>query len=141
MIRSFVRSDRATSVVEFALVAPVLIFLAIGLIEMGRYTYFGILCAHAARAAVQYGSRNLITVDDVAGTQNAAERDAPNLTITVKPQPYCMKNAVTVNCSGAGITYYDSVEVTGSFKSLLNYPGIPNTITLTSTASMRVASQ
>ena len=103
--------------------------------------YFGILCAHAARAAVQYGSRNLLTVDDAVGTQNAAQRDAPNLTITIKPQPYCMKNAATVSCSGAGVTYYDSVQVTGTFTSLLHYPGIPNTITLTSSASMRVASQ
>ena len=36
--------------VEFALLAPVFIFMMIGVIEVSRYMYFGIVAAHAARA-------------------------------------------------------------------------------------------
>ena len=78
-MRSLFRSQAGTSLVEFALVAPVLIFLMIGLIEVGRYTYFATLAANAARAGVQYGAQNVTTATDITGMQNAAITDAQNL--------------------------------------------------------------
>jgi Flp pilus assembly protein TadG len=142
MIQRFSRSERGTALVEFALVAPVLIFLLIGLIEVGRYTYFGILVAHSARAALQYQTRNLITVADKADTKNAGLQDAPNLGLTVTPTYYCAANGAIVNCLGAsGVVYYAKVEVSGTFYSLLNYPGIPNAVPISATAVMRVTNQ
>ena len=55
-MQQLIRSERGTSMVEFALLAPVLILLVVGLIEVGRYTYFGILAAHAAETAARYGA-------------------------------------------------------------------------------------
>jgi Flp pilus assembly protein TadG len=151
-VRRLFRSQAGTSMVEFALVAPVLIFLLIGLIEVGRYTYFGILAANAARAGVQYGAQSLYTAQDITGMTNAAVGDAQNL-----PNWTASNGGITANylCSqngsvaspcvtatpAAGTVYYVKVTVTGTFKSLLNYPGIPNGVPISASAMMRVISQ
>jgi Flp pilus assembly protein TadG len=142
MMRRFARSERGTALVEFALVAPVLIFLMIGLIEVGRYMYFGILVAHSARAALQYQTRNLTTVGDKTNIQNAGLQDAPNLGLTVTPTYFCSWNGAIVSCfSGGTVVYYAKVQVSGTFHSLLNYPGIPNAVPISATAVMRVTNQ
>jgi Flp pilus assembly protein TadG len=149
--RTLFRSQGGTSMIEFALVAPVLIFLLIGLIEVGRYTYFGILAANAARAAVQYGAQNLRTASDITGMDNAAVADAqnlPNWTAAnggITAQYLCSTGSTTGACGSgtpaAGTIYYVKVTVTGLFTSLLHYPGVPDNIPISATAMMRVASQ
>jgi Flp pilus assembly protein TadG len=149
MIRRLARADGGTSFIEFAVMAPFVIFLLIGLIEVGRYTYFGILAAHAARAAVQYGAQTTITAMDNTGVTAAATGDAANLpnwhvtrtvvcsisgTITSCP-------ANNVNSVSPNLVYYLEVQVTATFNSLLNYPGIPNSVPVSATALMRIASQ
>lgn len=142
----FARCESGTSVIEFALVAPVFAFLLIGLIETGRYMYFAILASHAARASVQYGAQSIFTATDTTGMTNAALQDAQNLSnwrVTVSH--FCMNNGAVATCpSGepsSTTAYYLQVQVTGTFTSLLNYPGIPNSVPITSTAVQRVAAQ
>lgn len=151
-VRTFVFFEAGTSLVEFALVAPVLIALLVGLIDVGRYMYFGILSEHAARAAVQYGSQNLRTASDSAGMVAAAMADGQNLSnwtqttggitaihtcsVSGAPATTCASGAPT-----AGTVYYVSVTVNGTFKALFNYPGIPNNVPISATATMRVADQ
>jgi Flp pilus assembly protein TadG len=151
-VRKLFRSQAGTSMVEFALVAPVLIFLLIGLIEVGRYTYFGILAANAARAGVQYGAQDLYTAQDKAGMTSAALGDGQNLSNWtaanggITADYLCSSNgALAVSCGlsspPAGTVYYVKVTVTGTFQSLLNYPGIPNNVPVSGSAMMRVVSQ
>lgn len=146
--RELVRSERGTSMVEFALLAPVLILLVIGLIEVGRYTYFGILAAHAAEAGARYGAQNLHTAQDIVGMQTEAISDAANLPQWHATASYTCYNGVLAtngNCAsgtpGPNIVYYVKVQVTGTFNSLLNYPGVPTAAPITATATMRVQSQ
>jgi Flp pilus assembly protein TadG len=142
----FARSESGTAMVEFALVLPVLLFLLIGLIEVGRYMRLAILASHAARAGVQYGAQSTFTAADNNGMVNAATLDAENLSNWhVIPNHFCMTNGAIVTCPAgqpsSASSYYVSVEVTGTFTSLLNYPGIPTSIPITSTAVMRLGSQ
>ncbi len=136
--------------VEFAIIAPVLVFLLIGLIEVGRYAYFGILAANAARAGVQYGAQNPMTADQTTAIRNAALQDGQNpaASWTITPTVLCSVNGATPTaaaCSGAGVPvntiYYVQVQVTGTFSSLLRYPGIPTNIPISGSAVMRVANQ
>lgn len=143
------RSDSGTSLIEFALLAPVFLLLMVGLIEVGRYTYYGIVAAHAARAGVQFGSQNLVTAAAGAAAENAALADAGNpsgwkakftLVCTMGGQP------ATCPVSGSGVApqtmvYYVQVKVTGTVSSLLKYPGIPQQSSITATSQMRVANQ
>lgn len=144
-MRRFVRSQSGAAMVELAVVLPFLIFLLIGVIEVGRYMYFGIVAAHAAEAGAQYGAQSLGNASDSSGIEAAAAADAPNVSVTASPMPVCLESGQSVACpSGTpspNMTEYIKVTVTGSFQSLLNYPGIPNPLPVTATAMMRVLGQ
>jgi Flp pilus assembly protein TadG len=143
-------SQAGTSLIEFALLAPVLLFLMVGLIEVGRYTYYGIVAAHAARAGVQYGAQNLVTAASPAGgaIENAALNDAGNPAAWKATHSIiCTNGSNQVSCpAGASIAasnlvYYVQVKVTGTVNSLLKYPGIPQQSSFTAVATMRVANE
>jgi len=148
-MRRLIRAQDGTSVMEFAILAPVLIFLLFGLIEVGRYAYFAILAAHAAHTGAQWGAQDTSTADNVPGMKNAAKQDAQAVsTWTVNAQTMCsVSSAPLVPCSGASLVsaantvYYVKVTVTGTFSALFNYPGIPANIPVSGSATMRVASQ
>lgn len=150
---SLVSCDRGTSVVEFAVLAPVLAFLLTGLIDVGRYTYYGIIAAHAARSGVQYGAQNLATAADAAadgpGTTGAAAADAQSISkFSVQSSVVCTLNGQSSPCpasnSGSappsGLVYFVKVQVTGAFSPLIAYPGIPS-LPVAATATMRVVDQ
>jgi Flp pilus assembly protein TadG len=149
-IKEVVRSDRGTSLVEFALVAPMLLFLLVGLIEVGRYATFAIMAASAARAGAQYGTQNLTTAIDTTGMEAAALQDGQNIpNFAPKVAHLCSVNgAALTTCPSMGAggmpantVYYVRVQVTGTFKSLLNYPGIPPSIPVSGSIVMRVTGQ
>jgi Flp pilus assembly protein TadG len=135
------------SLVELALVLPVLLLLLVGIIEIGRFSYYSILVANAARAGAQYGAQNLATAADAGGIRAAARNDGlPSLAIT--PSQFCGCNGAALNaCSTIVPTcappehplVYVQVTATGTFTSLFSYPGLPGSVTLTSTEKMRVA--
>lgn len=152
------RSQSGQSLVELALLTPILLLLVIGTVEMGRYTSLSILVGNAARAGADYGAQNPTTAGDSAGIKNAAMADLkdisgfktqPTVTSvfvcgcdnggTVIPSPETFA-ACAVTCSvGAHLVTSVQVTVTGTFSSMFNYPGIPTPLTITSTATERVA--
>jgi Flp pilus assembly protein TadG len=141
------RSERGTSLVEFAIVLPVLCFLLIGMIDFGRAMYFGIVASNAARAGAQYGAQYLWTVNDSAGITSAVAQDAPNMAWTVTTQAACSINgSAIVPCPNMGTAqpntvYYVKVHVSGSFPLLVNYPGLPASIPINAENVTRVATQ
>ncbi len=136
------------ALLEVALVAPLLMLLAVGIIEIGRYAYYSILVADAARAGAQYGAQNLATAADTAGIRSAAENDGQNLTelqVTVQHECGCTGSSIGGACPATACAspnhalVYVKVTVTGKFNSLFKYPGIPQSIDCDSTELMRVA--
>src|SRR5579863_10421150 len=73
------RRESGQSLLEFALVAPIVMLLMVGSIEIGRILYMTILVNNAARAGAQYGAQNLATAADENGMQNAALADGQNI--------------------------------------------------------------
>lgn len=148
--RSLIRSERGTALVEFAIMAPVFLFLLVGLIEVSRYAYFALLAANGVRAGAAYGAQNTITADDTAGMAAAAAADAPNLPSGVNGVNFsaahiCLLSGTATPCSGttpqSNWVYFVVVTATGHEKTLLNYPGIPQNIPISASATMRVSSQ
>jgi Flp pilus assembly protein TadG len=147
--RSSRRSTQSgQALLEVALVTPLLLLLAVGIIEIGRYAYYSILVADAARAGAQYGAQNLATAADTAGIQTAAENDGQSLSelkVTVQQECGCTGSSIGGACpatfcaSPNHALVYVKVTVTGKFKSLFKYPGIPKSIHCDSTELMRVA--
>lgn len=150
IVQRLARSERGVSLVEFAIVLPVMILMFVGLIEVGRYAYYAILAANAARAGVQYGAQNTGTAIDTTGITNAALADGENLSSwTVTTKHLCSVSGGALAPCGAlngssppsNTIYYVQVQVSGTYNPLLNYPGIPKNVPISGSALMRVIYQ
>ena len=140
---SILGTERGQSLVELALVLPILLLLMVGTIEIGRFAYYAILVSNAARAGAQYGAQSLTTSADTAGIQTAARNDGL-ATLTVTPTQLCGCTATALGgCPAGGFCanplVYVEVTTSGTFASLFSYPGLPRNLTLTSTIKMRVS--
>src|ERR1700691_3677361 len=72
------------TLLENALVLPLLVFLLLGIIEIGRYAAIAIEVANAARAGAVYGAQNLPDSANWQAIQRAAQNDSglgSNLTV------------------------------------------------------------
>jgi Flp pilus assembly protein TadG len=156
-----VRRESGQSLLEVALVTPLVLALALGVIELGRYAYIAILVGSAARAGAAYGAQDL--ADSIATTaiQTAADNDFQDngqnvsaLTVTSATSCGCDSNGTITSevcsavsnknagtCNTGHWVVMVSVEAKGTFNSLFNYPGIPKSITVDRTATMRVVQQ
>jgi Flp pilus assembly protein TadG len=153
IFRSHRNPERGTSLLEFALLVPLLTILLLGVIEVGRFADAALLVADAARAGAQYGAQNLTTAADVSGIANAAQQDVqgnsvlnPVLGTNGLQAPsslVCRCDGVSEDCgtlsscTGDGAEYVQ-VIASGKFVSLFSFPGLPGGITLNSTYQIRV---
>jgi Flp pilus assembly protein TadG len=150
------RSQSGQSLVEVALLTPLLLALLVGGIELGRYAYISILVGNAARAGTAYGAQSLPQSVDATGIKAAADNDFQNngqstssLSVTSSDTCGCddAGTLTTDSCSGTGAGTCASghwvvivtVTASGTFNSLFSYPGIPKSITISKTSTMRVA--
>jgi Flp pilus assembly protein TadG len=139
----------------------------VGTIEMGRYAYLSILVGNAARAGAAYGSQSLALSVDKPGIVTAATNDfqnngPSNAVLTVKEgapdgtfvtcgcdsggtitaaicSPKVNPNAGT--CASGHWVVMVSVQAQATFNALFKYPGIPASLTVTQTATMRVPNE
>lgn len=156
--RAVLRSESGQSLVELALIAPLLVTLVIGIVEMGRYAYLSIVLGNSARAGAAYAAQGLAYANDPTGILTAASNDfkdngeTSGLSVTSLMTCGCDKAGSvspddTATCSvkgaqacTAGGHWVITVHVTASAKffALFKYPGIPPSLTITDTAAMRV---
>lgn len=66
--------ESGQSLVEVALMLPFILLLTLGVIELGRYAYIGILVGNAAHAGAFYGA-HVNTALNASGIQQAAVND------------------------------------------------------------------
>ncbi len=142
------RGQAGQSVLEIALLAPVLLLLLVGAIEIGRYAYFAIEATSAARAGVQYGAQSLADSKDVAGIKVAGSNDAPDLiqlNVTANNLCACSNSpshyvrCPAQRCGAGHPVVFLQVNTTAQVPSLFHYPGLPATFTANGQAIMRVA--
>ncbi len=162
------RLQSGQALIEMAFVLPMLLVLALGVIEVGRYAYIAILVGNAARAGAAYGAQSNAQSVDTTGIQNAAYYDFAGATsgstttngqtvssVTVTSTVSCgcdsagaitsascdsSTNPTAGSCTGtANWVVFVSVTAFGTFNSLFSYPGIPASITISRTAIIPVA--
>ena len=150
------------SAVEFAIIAPVLIILLMVASDFSRLFFMSINLNNVARAGAQYGSQTVATAQDSSGIQTAASTDfgcvaaggnsCPNLsnwsTPTVKTctcgplfgtVTACPTTGSNFYCKdSSGETTYVTVNTSATFNTILPYPGVPSSMTLTGQAIMQV---
>ncbi len=66
------RKQRGSAVIEISLLAPWILFLFIGVFDMGMYTYTMVGVENAARVAAEYTSKNVVVANDTPGARAIA---------------------------------------------------------------------
>jgi Flp pilus assembly protein TadG len=141
----FFRQSEGASLIELALLLPVLTILLVGAADFGQASYQVIEVSSAAHAGAMYGARN---PTDTAGMIAAARLDAPDVgTITPVASYGCECSDGTLASASCtvvptctyNVLYYVQVNTSSTYSSMLRYPGIPASLTLHGQARMRAA--
>lgn len=161
MKRSRTQKQSGQALIELAVVLPILLLLALGVIEIGRYAYIAILVGNAAHAGAIWGAQSNGQSNNLTGITNAADYDfaGANAAINANGQPISkltVTSSFACGCDSGGTVTSEacsdatvcsatahwvvtlSVTASGQFKSLFSYPGIPSPITITRTATLPV---
>ncbi|HLI81080.1 MAG TPA: TadE/TadG family type IV pilus assembly protein [Candidatus Binataceae bacterium] len=144
--RRFFKAGQAAT--EFGLVVPVLSLLLVGVADFARAFYFNQEVVAAARAGAQYGSQSVTTASDSTNISNAAKANGtnvPGMTVASSactcqsPTPSGETACATSYCNGANsAANYVIVTTSANFTTLVKYPGIPYSTTMTGKAIMQV---
>lgn len=153
--RQRVRSSNGSALVELAVVMPVLVLTFVGVGDFSRLFYKAIELSDAARAGAQYGAFDNAHFGDTTKIKASAVAAGSNIgltttDVTVTRPCQCATDdgatfAAAASCtavcpSGQHLVIYLTVTTTKSFSTVMaNVPGVPSTVTLTRTASMRLA--
>jgi Flp pilus assembly protein TadG len=121
---------RAAATIELALLAPLIVYLCVVAADYSRLFYHAQVVTNCARNGALYGCTDPTHAADTSGISGAALADAPDLS----PAP-----AVSSVTGSDADGNYVEVTVSWTFQTLTNYPGIPNSTTVVSTARMRVS--
>jgi Flp pilus assembly protein TadG len=141
------QSEHGGSLVELALVLPAFMLILFGAVDFGRAYFLAMEVAGAANAAVAYGSQN---PTDTAGMTTAAQDDAPNvpnLSVTTPTYgcecsdgtSYSASCSTTPSCPSNTVVYRVNVKVQATYTPIFPWPGIPSSIPIATSASMRSA--
>lgn len=138
--------ERGVALVELAIALPLILLLAIGGIEVGRYANYANIAANAAHAGVQYGAQGMPTASNDLAMQNAAALDWGNATgLQAAAIHYCQcsdgsaSTCLSTDCPlPLHRILWVQVKVTGTLHALMNYPLVPASFTISKTAVMRV---
>jgi Flp pilus assembly protein TadG len=152
VIQGFFRSDGAV-LVEFALAAPILVTLVLGIADFGMMAAQTAALEGATRVGAEYARNNSTCQANItgssctAGIENAMTNSgnfSPAITFPTSPSVSCEcddGSSITcgTTCTGAGKTpnrVLITVTASQTFTPILPWPGIPTS--LTATTEMRV---
>ena len=135
--------------VELAASMAILSLLLLLASDFGRMYYTYVTVSDAARAGAQFGAQSVVTAANASGIAAAVTSDAGNISLAsgspTVSQCTCISTAKIVaqcstsyNCTTNPFATWVTVIVSAPFTTLVRYPGLPNPVTLTSTAQMEV---
>jgi len=139
-------SENGSSLVEMALLLPVLFLLLVGVVDFGRAYYLAIEVSRAADTGALYGSQN---PTDAVGMQSAVVLDAPDVpsftaaSVTTSKGCECSDGSspvadctVSPSCA-TNVVNYVQVNTSATYSAIFPYPGIPSPLILRGSARMR----
>lgn len=138
--------QRGQALAELAIVLPFLLVLLIGVVDFCRIFYASMMLTQAARTGVQYGAQSKSKSAEFSNIEEAAIDAATDLTpaITADATRSCECADGTVvdcaaTCVGEGAPrVFVSVTAGYTFHTYFPYPGIPNNVALSRTATLMV---
>ena len=145
-------SRRGQSAVAFAFIVPVLALVLVVISDFARVFFISVAVNNAARAGAQYGSQTNTTAADFAGMVSEAQADAANVpnfgtptasectcgTANPPTNPACSTVSSTYCADASSKAVYVTVNTSATFHTILTYPGVASSFTLTGQAIMQV---
>lgn len=127
------RAETRTGVaaVETALVMPFLVLVFFITVDFARIFYYTTVATFMARDGAYYGAKDPANAGDTAGIQAAANADDA----ISAGNPYTVTS--TTGSDAQGKTYV-RVTVGYNFTTVISYPGMPTSMTITRSNQMRV---
>ncbi len=144
-IRSFGRDDGGLAAVEFALLAPVLMVMLVGMIDFGMFINQKMQLENLARASAEYvvkGGDEANVETDVLGASGLDETALAEIEATSETVCECSDGAEIVcggTCDGDGYqrSFY-AFSMSRTYTPLFSYPGMPEQITMTGNARLQI---
>lgn len=141
---SFAGHQGGNSLVETALVLPVLLLILVAAVDVGRAFRAAMIVTAAARTGAAYG---VLNPTDINGMLTAAQSNSSSIvTVTSTATSGCeCSNGTLISCSTSSPScsdnsvYFVQVNSTASYKPLLTWPGIPATIPLSGQVRLRAS--
>jgi len=137
--------EAGTALMELALAIFLLLTALTGVMEFGRAFYFAAEVANAARAGVQWAAINPGHPNNLSAMQTAATNDAIDMTnVKATASEFCecddgsSVDCVTGTCASGTVRTYVRVITSAPYKTLGDYPWMPNLVTVTARAVLRV---
>lgn len=116
------RSERGTSIVEFAMMIPIVMFLFMGIFDMGRYFYTQATLQHAIREAARFAVTGANGVDAQGRTVQRATAITQVIMDKATDLDLKVENLVIDPADGGGPN--DVVTVTANFRFGFVTPGM-----------------
>lgn len=166
-MKSLIRDNRGSALVELALTTPMFVMLILGAAELGRVAYYAVEVENAARAGASYGSVNISNATNYpTDVKQAALNDAPDLpsmSATVGTACVCETytyatgatsynpSSGTVSCNSITAQScreddttaiqnnitYVTVSTSVALDPIIHLPGLPNTYNLAGYSELR----
>jgi Flp pilus assembly protein TadG len=142
-------SQRGAALVELAIALPLLVLILLATVDFARVFYSANELTNAARAGAQLGAASVANSGNpglITAQVAAASPDIGAITVSAVPSCWCATDtgafgpltACTTTCVSPGHLVV-SVKVTASklFTTISPFPGIPNSLTISRSATMR----
>jgi Flp pilus assembly protein TadG len=151
------RSEHGAALVELAVSLPVVLLVFVITIDFARVFYLSIALTNAARAGAQYGSSTLARSGDTTGMETTATSAVNTTGVSAVASRLCQCASDTgvfsstsptandcttpaaVSCAGNHRVITVTVTTTKTFTTLVNFPGVPSSLSVSRNATLRVA--
>lgn len=140
-----VADRRGNAAIELALLAPPLTLMLVGTADYGLGLYRQMEVQNAAQAGAEYALKHGFSTSSIS----SAVTSATPLTVSASPAPVetcgcptgtTISSATCASTCANGQTagYYVTVDAQTTYTTIIPYPGIPNSYTLTASSTVRI---
>ena len=134
------RADGGAAAVEFALIAPLLLLMILGVTELGKIVYYRSVLESAARAGIQKAFTSTLTSSSGRTTAQTNMETAADLAITnsgiggtvtstavvtCECSDFSVITCVTGTCVTGSVRYIATVTMTRTYTPLFNMTNLP----------------
>src|SRR5579863_9439048 len=137
------RGEAGAALIELAFLTPLFLVLLLGAYDFGRIFYLEMDIASAAQAGALYGSQNPSDTTGITTVVNDNKPSVSDLTLNAPTVAYGCECPDGSNyaagtgscpsqstCSGAISVCRVDVTVTGTYKPIFPWPGVPSSMTV-----------